>query len=189
MGDKDDKYYIERVKSGSTDSFRYLVEKYSDLVFTLALRMTGNREDAQEVAQDAFVKAFQALGGFRFKSKFSSWLYAIVYNQSISFLRKKKGFHLSLDENIAGTEFPENYNDLPWFESEVELNGLKLKKALDELEPVEKFIITLYYMQDCPVKEICKITGLSASNIKIKLHRTRQKLVRVLEGKINMEVL
>ena len=82
--------YINQVLDGNRDAFAFLVDKYKSMVFSLALRITRDREEAEEISQDTFIKAFQSLNSFQGKAKFSSWLYRIVYNTGISHLRKQE---------------------------------------------------------------------------------------------------
>lgn len=84
-----DDIYIEQVLNGNTKAFAFLVDKYKVLVYTVAFRILRNHEDTEEIVQDAFVKAYHALGSFEKKSKFSTWLHRIVYNSAISKTRKK----------------------------------------------------------------------------------------------------
>ncbi|MEX0290363.1 MAG: RNA polymerase sigma factor, partial [Flavobacteriaceae bacterium] len=90
MSHNQDQHYIDRALSGDTRAFEVLIENYKHMVFTLALKMVKNREDAEEVAQDAFIKAYSALSTFKGDSKFSTWLYKIVYYRSLDYLKKNK---------------------------------------------------------------------------------------------------
>jgi RNA polymerase sigma factor (sigma-70 family) len=180
MQTKEDSYYISSILAGNISDFSILVDKYKDMVYTLAYRIVGNREDAEELAQDVFVKVYRSLKDFRGKSRFSTWLYSITYNTSISKVRKKQLESISINNHdftsydIIDDEYEEYYN---FDKVPVEL----LKQALDELNPVDKSILTLYYQDDNPVKEISKVTGLTDSNVKVRLHRSRQKLFQKLQ--------
>ncbi len=118
---KSDSFYIDQVLKGDTKSFAYLIDKHKDMVYTVALRIIRNREDAEELAQDVFVKAFQSIDKFKKESKFSTWLYRIAYNTSISKVRKKKMETSDLDVRII-----ENYTLDEVFEN---LNGLEQKRT------------------------------------------------------------
>ena len=180
MQTKEDSYYISSILAGNISDFSILVDKYKDMVYTLAYRIVGNREDAEELAQDVFVKVYRSLKNFRGKSKFSTWLYSITYNASISKVRKKQIESVSLNNHdntrydIIDDEYEKYYN---FDKVPVEL----LKQALNDLNPVDKSILTLYYQDDKPVKEISKVTGLTDSNVKVRLHRSRQKLFQKLQ--------
>lgn len=180
MQAKEDSYYISSILAGNISDFSILVDKYKDMVYTLAFRIVGNREDAEELAQDVFVKVYRSLKNFRGKSKFSTWLYSITYNASISKIRKKQIESVSLNNHdntrydIVDDEYEKYYN---FDKVPVEI----LKQALDDLNPVDRSILTLYYQDDKPVKEISKVTGLTDSNVKVRLHRSRQKLFQKLQ--------
>ncbi|HNS17058.1 MAG TPA: sigma-70 family RNA polymerase sigma factor [Bacteroidales bacterium] len=183
---KDDRYYIEKVLEGDTAAFAALVDRHKDNAFALALRITGNREDAEEIAMDAFVKVYRSLGNFRNDSKFTTWLYRIVHNESISALRKKQPETAPLDDSLA-SDYPTE--EIQQCVSELdELQQQKLiSRALKELPPEDHMLITLFYMEDLSVSEINEITGLSQSNIKVRLHRTRKKLYQIL-NRLQMNV-
>ncbi len=180
MQTKEDSYYISSILAGNISDFSILIDKYKDMVYTLAYRIVGNREDAEELAQDVFVKVYRYLKNFRGQSKFSTWIYSITYNTSISKVRKKQIESVSLNnhDNTRYDIIDDGYEEYYNFDKvPVEL----LKQALDELNPVDKSILTLYYQDDKPVKEISKVTGLTDSNVKVRLHRSRQKLFQKLQ--------
>ena len=176
---QDDRHYIEKVLEGDATAFAALVDKHKDNAFTLALRITGNREEAEEIAMDAFVKVYRSLGSFRNDSKFTTWLYRIVHNESISALRKKQPETAPLDndlvENYMADEMHEHVSTL----DEQQQQWL-IRRALEQLSPEDNMLITLFYMDDQSIGEISEITGLSQSNIKVRLHRTRKKLYQIL---------
>ncbi len=183
----DDKLYIEKILNGDANQYSFLVNKYKNMAFTLAFRISGNREDAEEIAQDSFVKAYQALNRFKTDAKYSTWLYRIVYNTSISYLRKRKGVTVEFDENIGNfSSHEDTINSLNDLNRKTQNKYIKL--AIDRLLPEEAFIITLFYYNDCSVREISEITGLAGSNIKVKLHRSRKKLYGCLYHLLNEEV-
>ncbi len=180
MEARDDIHYIERVLSGDTGAFSCLVDRHKDMVFTIALKIARNREDAEEIAQDVFVKAYQKLGSFRKDSRFSTWLYRIAYNEAITGVRKRKVITEELHDEIA--------ESLPEHEIENEIMGLDpseqqmvLGKILDMLPPEDQLLVTLFYMHDQPVSEISEVTGLSGSNVKVRLHRIRKRIYSELD--------
>lgn len=179
MSKKDDLFYIEKVKKGDSDAFKYLVERHKDMVFTIVLRIVRNREDAEEIAQDTFIKAFQSIQSFKGKSKFSTWLYRIAYNLSISKTRKKSYENVDIDENIISDyQIFETYSEFIKIE-ESERNVI-LRDAINLLSDDDGLIVTLFYIEENSVQEIEEITGLSKSNIKIKLFRARKQLFTLL---------
>lgn len=172
---QDDNHYIDRVLGGDTSAYASLVAKHKNLVFSIALKVLNNREDAEEVAQDCFVKAYQSLGTFEKKSKFSTWLYRIVYNAAISKTRKKRLETVPMDDyviqNHTGEEVRSGMDAI-----DPEEKRRMIERALERLSGDDSLLITLYYKGENSVEEISNITGLSMSNVKVRLHRIRKKL-------------
>lgn len=176
----DDSYYIEQVLNGDKAAFTNLVNKHKDMVFTICNRICNRYEEAEEIAQDAFVKAFQALPTFKQKSKFSTWLYRIAYNTAISHTRKKKIETAAIDEQfIENYTLDTIYSNLEGMDEEEQV--MIVEKALKELPSEENLMITMFYRKEMTIEEICNITGLTASNVKVKLHRIRKKLYHEIE--------
>jgi len=182
-----DQIYIDKVLSGDTNAFAYLINKYKDMTYTLAIKVVKNHEDAEEVAQDSFLKAYEKLDSFKGNSKFSTWLYTIVYRNAITKIRKKKVATSDIDSYVLdnyseGSEFPQ---------IEAIKNGEQQKyvrEAVDRLPEKDALLITLFYMNDNSVEEIEEITGLTQSNIKVKLFRARKKLNSELSLLLKEEV-
>lgn len=147
------------------------------MVFTIALKVLKNREDAEEIAQDAFLKAYNALGKFKRESKFSTWLYRIVYNTAISKARKKKIKIETIDYEIRDNDLIE---EISTFENTTDREEQEkfIKQAIDELPELESILITLYYREEMSIDQIAEIVGLSSSNVKVKLYRIRKKIER-----------
>ena len=181
-----DNIYITKVLEGDRNAFAYLVDKYKTMVYSLALRLVKDREEAEEISQDAFIKAYQSLASFKGKAKFSSWLYRIVYNTAISKLRQQPAGRVSLDESdIADTlyiESKQNYDTLSAGEREK-----YLEKALDSLDMDEKMLVILYYYEERDLDEIATIAGLTKTNTKVKLFRARKKMLVVLQSYLKEE--
>lgn len=179
MNQKTDQQLIEKTLQGHTASFGELVVRYQDFIFTIVVRMVKRREEAEEIAQDSFVKAFERLESFQGKSKFSSWLYSIAYRTALDYLRKAKRFQ--------DTIVVEEMNDLEVATFE---NGLQqlvakersqlIQECIMKLPEIDAAIITFYYFEELSVREIAKITEQSQDNIKIKLYRSRKKLYTLL---------
>jgi RNA polymerase sigma factor (sigma-70 family) len=182
-----DNIYITKVLEGDRNAFAYLVDKYKTMVYSLALRLVKDREEAEEISQDAFIKAYQSLANFKGKAKFSSWLYRIVYNTAISRLRQQPAGRVSLDEpNISDTlylESKENYDTLSADERKK-----YLEKALDSLDRDEKMFVILYYYEEKDLDEIASIAGLTKTNTKVKLFRARKKMLTVLQSYLKEEI-
>ncbi|MEE9463313.1 MAG: RNA polymerase sigma factor [Bacteroidales bacterium] len=181
-----DNIYITKVLEGDRNAFAYLVDKYKTMVYSLALRLMKDREEAEEISQDAFIKAYQSLASFKGRAKFSSWLYRIVYNTAISKLRQQPAGRVSLDESdIADTlyiESKQNYDTLSAGERKK-----YLEKALDSLDMDEKMLVILYYYEERDLDEIATIAGLTKTNTKVKLFRARKKMLTVLQSYLKEE--
>ena len=188
MVQRDDRYYIRRVLSGDTHAFANLVDRHKAMVFSLALKILKNREEAEEVAQDAFVKAYQSLASFRGGAKFSTWLYRIVYNTSISRLRKVVPETIDLDKVSFNNGFEDVSGDA--YQALKEEDRKKyLDMVLDKLDPEENFLITLYYYEEKSLDEIAEISELSKNHVKVKIFRTRQKMLQLLRKSLNEEII
>jgi RNA polymerase sigma-70 factor (ECF subfamily) len=161
---------------GETDYFSVLLERYSRPVFTLIVKMTGNREDAEELTQDVFLKVFRSLKSFQGDSLFSTWLYSIAYRTTVSALRKKKTEQTAIedladDEQIDGEEETTVHK---------ELQLAALEKALEQLAPNDRALILLFYKEEHSVEELAVITGLTTANVKIRLYRIRKRLFALM---------
>jgi len=185
---RDDTYYINRVLHGDVNAFSFLVEKYKRMAYTLAVKMMNNAEDAEEIAQDAFVKAFQSLREFKGQSKFSTWLYKIVYHESVSRLRKKHWDIMSIDDEHF-SKFDVIETDHFLTRLNIEEQKTLVRNAINRLPADEGAIITLYYLNDSSVKEIIGITGDSESNVKIKLFRARKRLWELLQYRFEDKII
>ncbi len=188
MTKETEKDIIQKILSGQTDAFAELVDRYRDPAFTLCVRICGNREDAADVCQEAFVKAFHSLKNFRGDACFSTWLYRIMYNASVSFLRKKKNNRLVLDEGRL-PELPDTETENNWDAEENELKQRLVKECMDELPSLDKSLLTLYYLLEHPVSDIAEITGLSETNAKVRLHRARLKLFEMVTAKMKVQII
>lgn len=187
MSKQTDEYYLTKIAKGDTSAYRFLVDKYKDMVFHIALKIVDCRETAEEIAQDAFIKAFQALDTFKREAKFSTWIYRIVYNTAISQRRKNAVMTSEINEEIIINErFEETYNGLNALKEEQQREYIK--KALTALTEEDNVIVSLFYLDDCSIDEIVEITGLSKSNVKIKLYRSRKKLYDELEKLLKHEL-
>jgi len=183
----DDIYYIEAVRNGNIQAFSYLVEKYQKLVYTLALKLLKKPEDAEELAQDTFIKAFQKLDTYEGKSKFSTWLYSITYNACISELRKRRIEFKSLDDRLITDQDEQKMNDY-YRETKKEDQEKYLTLALEKLPEDDQVLVTLYYYENQSMDEISTITGLSVSNVKIKIHRARKRMYSLLQEMLKEEI-
>lgn len=176
-----DIYYIEKIQAGETECFAVLLERYSRSVYSLVVKIVGNREDAEELTQDVFLKVFRSLSSFQGNSSFSTWLYRIAYNVAISATRKKKYEWTAIEESmIEKVSESEAGDELEQLEKEEQLS--RLEKAITQLSPDERALVLLFYIQEKSIEEIVEITKLSTSNVKTKLHRIRKKMVVLMQA-------
>ena len=181
------KHIVAKVKNGNTDAFRLLVEEYQHLAFTISYNIVKNRQDAEEVVQDSFIKVFNKIAQFKEESKFSSWLFKIVYNTSLSRIRKKQLDTFTLEHDDYSTEFgTESHNG--W--NQMVLNDQKkyIQIALDRLPEKDKIVLTLFYLADESLSDIAKITDEKQGAIKARLHRARTKVYDELNNLLQVEL-
>lgn len=175
-----DETLIQQALGGRQTAYAMLVRRYEQYAFTLAFRLVKNREDAHEVAQDSFLRAFRYLPEFRGEAKFSTWLYKIVRSTALNFLRKTQPDIRSLDDEsrplkLPNTATPDASNHLERTERQ-----LTIQKAIAQLSPDDANVITLFYLYEHSLEEICQITALTMTNAKTKLCRARQRLKAVM---------
>jgi RNA polymerase sigma-70 factor (ECF subfamily) len=176
------------VLKGEQNAYAELVNRYQAYVFTLVLRMIKSREDAEEVAQDVFIKAYRSLADFRGESKFSTWLYTIANTTSITFLRKKKLDVHSLDNEkvfeVADSKDSGLRANLVEQKSRVNM----VNEAIAMLSPDDAEIITLFYKAEQNLEEISRILRLETNTVKVRLHRARTRLKEKMEKNFSEEV-
>ncbi|MCK5638382.1 MAG: sigma-70 family RNA polymerase sigma factor, partial [Flavobacteriaceae bacterium] len=165
-----DQIYIDKVLQGDTNAFSYLIDKYKNMAYTIAIKIVKSTEDAEEVAQDSFLKAFQKLDTFKGESKFSTWLYTIVYRNAISMVRKKKITTTEIDSFVLDN----HTTDFDFPQLEAIKNGEQKKyltEAINNLPEIDALLITLFYLNENTLEEIKEITNLTKTNIKVKIFR------------------
>ena len=172
MKNVNDLYYIQQVKSGNTRAFANIVYKYQNMVLTVVMKIVDNKEDAEDITQEIFIKVFKSLEQFKEEAEFSTWLYRIAYNTTLSELRKRKLFFTSIEDSLLDV----NESVIEDFDFKIEEKLEHLDKALKLLAPDETFLITLYYLDGQSIDKISKVSNISVSNVKIKLFRIRKKL-------------
>ncbi|NRD22901.1 sigma-70 family RNA polymerase sigma factor [Winogradskyella litoriviva] len=180
MTTNDDQLLIKAINNGDTKAFAILVNRYKDLVYTLALRMLKHREEAEEVAQDSFVKIFRSLNKFKGDSKFSTWIYRVTYNTCLDRIKKNKKYI----SNVAIDEF--TFNKLGTLDNALdhlikEEKQALIKKCINKLPEKSSVLLTLFYFEDLSLDEIAKIINMEANTVKVKLFRARKKLAVILE--------
>jgi len=175
----DEKLQIRKVLKGDTSAFGYFVDTYQDMAITIAYRVCGNKQDAEDIVQNAFVKAFHNLHTFKSDSKFSTWFYRIVYNTALTEIRASVHNTEFVDYKVMETS---SYTDMDTM-AQIEDKERKemVNDALDKLPKDEGVMLTLFYLEDNSVKDIALITNLTESNVKVKLHRARKRFAEIIE--------
>lgn len=162
---------IKKAISGDSEALTILIDKYKDIAYNLALSIVKNKEDAKDITQDSFLKVLENINRFRNDSKFSTWLYRIVYNQSLGFANSNN--RKNTIDYVFLVEQAEKHDEQ---EERIQV----LYKAINLLEDTDRNIIMLFYLAEKSIKEIAQITGFSITNIKVILHRARKKLYKKL---------
>jgi RNA polymerase sigma factor (sigma-70 family) len=179
---------IKRILQGEQALFGQLVQRYQQYVFTLVLRFTDSREDAEEISQDVFVKAYRSLADFRGESKFSTWLYTVVRTSSITFLRKKKLDTTSLDNERTLLQLENRESGFNANTMEQKSRHAMVNAAIRLLSPDDGQIITLFYKGEQSLEEIGRIMGMEPNTVKVRLHRARNRLREKMEKHFSDEV-
>ncbi|WP_299682156.1 RNA polymerase sigma factor [uncultured Tenacibaculum sp.] len=185
---KNDQTYIDKTLAGDTNSFAFLVEKYKVMVYSLAVKMLKNKEEAEEVSQDTFIKAFKNLSKFKGESKFSTWLYKIAYRNCLDAIKKnEKKYVTDVIDEITENKVRSTENVLEQI-TKKERTDL-LKKCLYKLPEQERSILWMFYFDELSLKEIKEVTELKESNIKVTLHRARKRLVSIINENVKSELI
>lgn len=183
-----DQLIINRILEGDTNAFSILVDRYKDLVFTLAIRMVKNREEAEEVSQDTFIKVYKSISKFKGNSKFSTWIYKVAYNTCLDRLKKiKREYNVVTIDEYTEHQVKTIDNALDRLEEQEHKD--KIQKCLQLLPSDDSFLLTLYYFEELSLEEISKVVNLTANNVKVKLFRSRKKLTTILKEQLEPEII
>jgi RNA polymerase sigma factor (sigma-70 family) len=183
ISEQQENQWIDRVLAGDTRAYAELVDGFKSFAFTIALKVVGNRADAEEVAQDGFVKAYQALRHFNRQSRFSTWLYRIVFNAAISHKRKNKRiFH-----DIEKVRVPDGFSvDEQLHESD---QSAFIQRALDQLNEADRLAVQLYYIKEFSMEEVAKLMGQNENTVKVRIHRARHRMGEELKRMLKQEAV
>lgn len=179
---------IAQSLAGNQAAYADLIKRHQRFVFTLALRFAKSREDAEEIAQDCFVKAYRSLAKFNGEAKFSTWLYSIVYTTAMTFLRKKRVDTSSIDDENTYIQLENQSGGLDNNTAEQKSRSYYVNRAIAQLLPDDAMIITLFYKGEQSLEEIGQAMGIEANTVKVKLFRARQRLKERLERTLKHEV-
>ena len=178
---------VQRVQNGEVSAFNQLVQKYRQPLFSTIYNMTGNREDATDIAQEVFIKAFQSIKRFRGQASFYTWLYRIAVNSSITFIKraKKQRFinYETIDEALVSSEILEYFTAKTKTEKGALLKELqeKLNEALQKLSPKHRIVVILHEVEGMSHKEIADITKTSEGTVRSRLHYAKKMLQAFLQ--------
>ena len=174
---RSDQEIIKAVLDGNTDSYNELVLRHKDYAFAIALKIVNDPMDAEEIAHDAFIKAFKSLKKFNQKAKFTTWLYRIVFNTAVSRTRKNQ---LATDDITELTRQPAS--ELSSSENIINQDRKRfIRQAMEKLLPLDATLLTLFYLKQLNLEEIGEVVGVKADAVKVKLFRARKRLGKELE--------
>jgi RNA polymerase sigma-70 factor (ECF subfamily) len=174
-----EKKLIQNLRKGNRKAFEEIVNIHKNMVYSISLKIVNNSFDAEEIAMDVFMKAFDKIETFKGESGFGTWIYRIAYNMSISHVRKKKLEVNDFDSLAYKIEDETGKDPLAiMLQSE---DSKKINKAFANLEPDERELLTMSYLDKKKNKDIAQLMNLSESNVKVKIHRIKNKLVGLLE--------
>ncbi|MBB1285016.1 sigma-70 family RNA polymerase sigma factor [Flavisolibacter sp. BT320] len=179
---------IQLVLQGQSAAYAELVDRYKAFVYTIVLRYISSREDAEEVSQDIFVKAFRSLADFKGASKFSTWLYTIATTSCLTFLRKKKLDVQSLDNEKVFAVADNLDGGMSANQVEQKSRVAMVNEAIKMLSTDDAQIITLFYKGEQSLEEITKIMGKEQNAVKVQLHRARTRLKERLQTHFAAEI-
>ncbi|NBC58350.1 MAG: sigma-70 family RNA polymerase sigma factor [Bacteroidetes bacterium] len=188
MKPNQDQDIIDKVLKGQTNAFSEIVDHYKDMVYSLALKMMKDKNLADEVSQNTFIKIYRKLSSFKGQSKFSSWVYRITYNNCLDELRKRNKMHKHVEINeFTERELISVENVIDKMQKE-ELSEL-VKTAIEQLPGEMGFLLTLHYFENYSIKEMANALKIKPNNAKVKLHRARLKLTNILKQSVEREVI
>ena len=176
MNELDEKI-IKQAIGGDKMAFRSIVLKYGKVINRLAFRYTSNNQSAEDIAQETFIKAYKAIGNYKFDAKFSTWLYRITTNASIDYLRKNKRHQL--DSIEINPEFDNQANKQQALEEKLDM-GRQISTALKELTKVERLAFTMKHHQGYSIQETAEVLKINDNACKQTIYRAVQKLRKQL---------
>jgi RNA polymerase sigma factor (sigma-70 family) len=183
MTNEADLALIDRILAGEQTLYGGLIDRYKSYTFTIAMRILQNRPEAEEAAQDAFIKAFHHLKGFNRQAKFSTWLYRIAFNTAISYKRKHRHQFQSIENTVI--EYSQEADGMLEKTDKKKYLGL----AMAKLSESDRTALTLFYMQEFSLEEIAEIMSMQANTVKVRIHRARQRVGEELKNILQKEAL
>ncbi len=186
----DEKQLIKNAAAGDAAAFETLVERYQKQVYNLALRMVNNESDAEDLAQEAFIRAWRSLGSFQYTSQFSTWLYRLTSNICSDFLRAKKrrkviSLTMLRDDEDSQWDLPDT-EPLPEQQMIAAEERAALARALASLDPDYRQVLTLRIVNECSYQQISQILGIAEGTVKSRLSRAREQLRKKMAASGNI---
>lgn len=180
-----DKEIIEKILAGQEDLFRHIIDRYKDKVFCIIYSFCGYTADCEDITQSVFIKIFCSLKKFKFESSFSTWMYRIVINESITFAKKRNNKTISLQENFSNDDDQEII-DFIKSDDNIEKKAIEqetqklVQNTLIKLKDNYRIVLTLRDIEDFSYEEISQMMNVSVDKIKIWLFRARKKMRELL---------
>ncbi|MBX2915935.1 MAG: sigma-70 family RNA polymerase sigma factor [Cyclobacteriaceae bacterium] len=174
---------LDRILAGDKQAYARLVDRYKNFAFTIAMKVLDNRPEAEEAAQDAFIKAFHYLKNFNRQARFSTWLYRITFNTAISYKRKHKLVFQSVEKTIIPQA------DLAEQELEQSDKLQFVHQAMQSLNEADRLALQLFYLNELSLEEVAGITAQNVNTVKVRVHRARQRLAEELKRILKQEVI
>lgn len=187
--DTTDVRLVELAQNGDHEAFAQLIERYKDKIYRLGYRMLGNRQEAEDMTQETFLRVHTNLERYDGNYKFSTWIFRIGTNLCIDRLRKKKHFAFSLDAQTGEEEGVDRYSFIesdelsPEFQVILSESQKTVRRLIDSLPEKYKSIIVLRYLHDLSLNEISEITELPVTTVKTRMHRGRALLRKKIKNK------
>jgi len=174
---------IDRIIAGEESLYATLVDKHKSYAYTIALKIVNNKAEAEEIAQDSFIKAFHYLKKFNREAKFSTWLYRIVFNTAISYKRKNKQQFQSIENSSI------EYGEYADHKIEKDDKRIFIEHALQKLSDADRVAVQLFYIKEYSLEEIAEMLGQNMNTLKVRIHRARLRLADELKKILKEEAL
>ncbi len=181
--EQEENQLIDRILAGEEALYATLVNRYKSYAYTIAFKVVNNRSEAEEAAQDGFIKAFRYLRTFNREAKFSTWLYRIVFNTAVSYKRKNRQQFQSIENSII------EYHERADREMEKDDKQIFVAKAIDKLSDADRVAVQLYYIKEYSLEEVAEMLGQNINTLKVRVHRARQRLADELKKMLHEEAL
>lgn len=187
MVKEDDQILIKKALEGNERAYKTLLERHKDAVFHIIVKIVRSQEEARDLVQETFMKAFSSLASYNFQYRFTTWLYKIAANNCIDFLRKKRLDSLSLDQPVVTKDGEVTFELPDWtYSPEADLaskqKSLSIDAAIDSLPAKYREVIVFRHKQDKSYEEIAQILAIPVGTVKARIFRARELLKKKLKS-------